>query len=158
MKIIYYLFTICLFSCNTKNELPNDFAFRIEFGKQTYNSKSEILTRKFRNSKNKSAMIKFTNNQKKAIYEYSKKIEFLKFPIEFQCDTLKKGFNNNFTNIEIEITANNITKASRTFTDCIYKIENEKEKELILLSDFITKIIKENNEYKKLPPTDYLRP
>ncbi|UOK42196.1 MULTISPECIES: hypothetical protein [Flavobacterium] len=157
MKIIFCLFTICLLGCNTKNELPDDFAFRIEFGKQTYDSKSEILTRKFIKSKDKSVKIEFTNNQKKAIYEYYKKIEFLKFPIEFECDTLKKGFNNNFTNIEIEITANNITKASRTFTDCIYKIENSKEKQLILLSEFITKIIKENNEYKKLPPTDYLR-
>ena len=156
-KIIFYLLTICFFSCNSENELPSDFSFKLIFGKQIYDSKSEVLTREFMNSKDKCVKISFTRKQKMEIYKYYKKIEFLKFPVEFECDTLNKKYNENNTNIEIEITANNIVKASRTETSCVYKIEKEKEKKLLLLSQYITKIIKGNKEYKKLPPTDYLR-
>lgn len=156
-RIIFYLFILCIFSCDTKNELPGDFTFKIDFGNQSYDSKSEILTRKFRNSKDKHVTIKFSEKQKIEIYQYYNKMAFLKFPIEFECDSLYKKYNENFTDIEIEITANEIVKASRTKTWCVYKIEPKKEKQLLDLSQYIIKIIKENKEYKKLPPTDYFR-
>lgn len=155
-NIIFCIFILLLISCNSSNEIPKDFAIKIKFGHQVYNSKTELLTRQMLRTKDKSVKLAFTTKQKVKLYDYYKEMDFLKFPSEFECDTLKPGGNIPCSDIELEITANGIIKSSRTSDYCIQKTEMEKEKKLYEISRMIIKIIEENPAYKKLPDTDYL--
>lgn len=160
MKQILFLFTLFLFwSCDTKRypiDMPNDFAIKIDFGHQKYNSRTGILTREFMRSPDKHIRINLTVEQKIEIYKYYKKVDFLSFPSEFECDTLKPGGVIPSYDFEIEITSNKIVKSSRTSDYCLNKIEKEKEKNLIVFEHMILKIIENDVKYKKMPDTDYI--
>uniref|UniRef100_UPI0032B5B6D8 hypothetical protein n=1 Tax=Flavobacterium adhaerens TaxID=3149043 RepID=UPI0032B5B6D8 len=81
-------------------------------------------------------------------------INFLSFPTEFECDTLKPGGEIPSFWFTIEIKANGIIKSSGTSSRCINKLEMEKEKKLDKFFEEIRKMIEADKAYKSLPESD----
>jgi hypothetical protein len=152
MKFFYLSILMIFISCNS-NRTPKDFAVKIDYFGEHYNSKTGIYTRKY-NFKEKSTKILLSQKQKSKLYNYYNEIDFLSFPTEFECDTLKRGGIIPSFGFTIEITANGIIKSSGTDSNCDYKIEMEKEKKLKILFTEIRKMIEEDKAYKSLPESD----
>ncbi|WPO80747.1 hypothetical protein [Flavobacterium sp. KACC 22761] len=151
---IFYLSVLMMFivSCDS-NRIPKDFAVKIDYFGEHYNSKTGVYTRKY-NFKQKSVKILLSEKQKSKLYSFYNEIDFLSFPTEFECDTLKGGGIIPSFWFTIEITANGIIKSSGTSSRCDYKIEMEKEKKLIIFFDEIRNMIEEDKAYKSLPESD----
>ncbi|NMH28950.1 hypothetical protein [Flavobacterium silvaticum] len=156
MKVIVYLVTIILvIGCKPDSAMPDDFSFRITHGKQVYDSKSGMLSRKYIKSHTKSVRIELSESQKQAVFDYYRKIGFLSFPVSFECDPKKQAYDPGQRELEIEIVANGINKASKSENQCACKLEAKKERQLVNLGNYIFNILVKSEEYKKLPPTDY---
>jgi hypothetical protein len=152
MKYFLLSILILFISCNS-NRLPDDFAVKIDYSGEHYNSKTGIYTRVY-NFKKRSIKILLSEKQKTKIYQLYNEIDFLSFPTEFECDTLKKGGMIPSFGFTIEITANQIVKSSETNSYCDYKIEMEKEKKLKHLFKEIRNMIEKDKAYKSLPESD----
>ena len=152
MKYFFSLLLLLIISCNS-DKAPKDFVVKIDYHGEHYNSESGIYTRKY-NFKEKSVKILLTEKQKAKLYDIYKNINFLSFPTEFECDTLKPGGVIPSFWFTIEIKANGIIKSSGTSTSCDYKIEMEKEKKLKMFFNEARKMIEENKVYKSLPESD----
>lgn len=155
MKYLSILLFFSLLSCNS--ELPKDFAIKVDFDGEVYDSKTETLIRYNTLKKNSVVKIKLTEEEKLALYEFYEDINFLSFPSEFQCDTLKDDGIIPSSSLEIQISANGIVKGSRTNSYCTYKTEREKEKELYEFSNKLKKILNKKPVYKNIPDSDMIR-
>ncbi len=142
-------------SCQTK--VPKDFAITVDFDGEIYNSETETLVRSNYMKKDYHVKIKLTEQQKLELYKFYNKINFLSFPSEFQCDTLKSERTIPSSSLEIKIKANGIIKGSRTNSHCTEKIEVKKEKELYEFSDKLQKMLDENPVYRNIPSSDIIK-
>ena len=152
MKYFYILLLIFFISCDS-NKTPKDFAIKIDYFGEHYNSETGTYTRTY-NFKKKSVKILLSEKQKSQLYDKYNEIDFLSFPTEFECDTLKPGGIIPSFWFTIEIKANGIIKSSGTSTKCIHKIEMEKEKKLKMFFEEIRIIIEKDTAYKYLPESD----
>lgn len=152
MRFIYIIILMIFISCDS-NGIPKDFAVKIDYSGEHYNSKTGIYTRKY-NFKEKSIKISLSETQKLKLYNHYNEINFLSFPTEFECDTLKPGGPIPSFWFTVEITSNGIIKSSGTSSHCDYKIEMEKEKKLKIFFAEIRKMIEEDKAYKALPESD----
>ena len=144
-----------MISCQTK--VPKDFSIMVDFDGEIYNSETETLVRSNHMKKDYKVKIKLTEDQKVELYKFYKKIDFLSFPSEFQCDTLKPGGIIPSSSLEIQIKANGIVKGSRTNSHCTEKIEMEKEKKLYEFSEKLQKMLDENPVYRNIPSSDIIK-
>lgn len=154
MKYLCLIISILFISCDS-NKTPKDFFVKMDYFGEHYNSKTGIYTRTYNFSK-KSVKIFLSQKQKLKLYNIYKDINFLSFPTQFECDTLKPGGVIPSFSFDLEITANGITKSSGTSSRCDYKIEMEKEKKLKVLFREIQKMIEEDKVYKSLPESDLI--
>ena len=152
MKYSFVLLLLLILSCDS-NEVPTDFSIKVDHFGEHYDSKTGIYIRNY-NFKEKSVKIFLSQKQKSKIYNLYNEIDFLSFPTEFECDTLKPGGTIPSFYFEIEVTANGIIKSSGRSSKCDKKIEIEKEKKLEMFFDEITKIIENDKAYKSLPKSD----
>lgn len=155
MKYLYIIIFFSLISCHS--ELPKDFTIKVDFDGEIYNSETETLVRYNTLKKNSIVKIELTKEQKLELYEFYQKIDFLSFPSEFQCDTLKPGGIIPSSSLEIQIKANGIIKGSRTNSHCDNKLEMEKEKKLYDFSNELKKMLEQNPIYKRIPSSDMIR-
>jgi len=155
MKFLYLIIFFSLISCHS--ELPKDFTIKVDFDGEIYNSETETLVRYNTLKKNSMVKIELTKEQKLELYEFYQKIDFLSFPSEFQCDTLKPGGIIPSSSLEIQIKANEIIKGSRTNSHCNKKKEMEKEKKLYDFSNKLKKMLEKNPIYKRIPSSDMIR-
>jgi hypothetical protein len=98
--------------------------------------------------------ILLSEEQKSKLYNIYNEINFLSFPTEFECDTLKPGGIIPSFWFTIEIKANGIIKSSGTSENCIHKIEMEKEKKLKMFFGEIRTMIEKDKAFKSLPESD----
>ena len=152
MKYFYILLIILTISCDS-NKTPKDFAIKIDYFGEHYNSETGIYTRTY-NFKKKSVKILLSEKQKSKLYDKYNEIDFLSFPTEFECDTLKPGGMIPRFWFTIEIKANGIIKSSGTSSKCKHKIEMGKEKKLEMFFEEIRTIIEKDKAYKSLPESD----
>ena len=152
MKHFCTLFLILFISCNSE-KAPKDFAVKIDYFGEHYNSETGTYTRKY-NFKEESVKILLSEKQKAKLYNNYNDINFLSFPTEFECDTLKPGGTIPSFWFTIEIKANGIIKSSGTSDKCENKVEMEKEKKLKMFFEEIRKMIEEDKAYKSLPESD----
>lgn len=152
MKYFYILLLILTVSCNS-DKTPKDFAIKIDYFGEHYNSETGNYTRTY-NFKEKSIKILLSEKQKSKLYYRYNEIDFLTFPTEFECDTLKPGGRIPSFWFTIEVKANGIIKSSGTSSKCEHKIEMEKEKKLQIFFEEIRAMIEEDKAYKSLPESD----
>lgn len=152
MKYFYISLLVLSISCNSE-KTPKDFAVKIDYFGEHYNSETGIYTRKY-NFKEKSVKILLAEKQQSKLYGIYKEIKFLSLPTKFECHTLKPGGEIPSFWFTIEIKANGIIKSSGTSSSCTNKLEMEKEKKLSMFFEEIRKMVEEDKEYKALPESD----
>lgn len=160
--LLFMMLSLFGFDCqNTplifEEEIPSDFSFAINSGgNDAYNSQFKSFYRKYLNEE-KTVKVELTLEEKKIIFEFIKKVDFLNMPIVFEPTGKSRTIKVTMPSFQntISVTMNGKKKYvsyENGFTDDL----NEKRvKPFLDLNKMIWDILYKKQEIINLPESDY---